>query len=75
MMNFIDEIYEAAVVPEKWRSVLRDLTKVGKGAFTSLIVLRGDQMRFVGTPEAEQLIAEYQAITARKTAERCREFL
>lgn len=60
--DLIDGIYEAAVVPEKWLDVMHRLTAVGKGAFASMLVLRDGQMSFVGTPEAEKLIGEYQTL-------------
>ena len=58
----IDRIYEAAVVPDLWPGVLQRLTERCEGAFASLFVLGSSGIRFVGTPDGERLISEYNAL-------------
>lgn len=60
--DLVDRIYEAAVVPELWPDVLADLTKVGDGAYANLFVLKDGNLRSVGTPEADTVIADYIAL-------------
>lgn len=60
--TLIDRIYEAAVIPERWADVMQRLTALSDSAFASLLVLRDNKMNFIGTPEAEKLIREYEAL-------------
>lgn len=60
--DLVDSIYEAAVIPERWTDVLHRLTALSGGAFASMFILRDGKMSFIGTPEAEKLIREYQAL-------------
>lgn len=60
--DLVDRIYEAAIVPELWPNVLADLCKVGEAAFANLFVMNDNDLRSVGTPEANALIADYIAL-------------
>jgi DNA-binding CsgD family transcriptional regulator len=55
----IDLIYEAAVIPERWRLVLQTLTERIEGAHASLFTLSGGSMKWIGTPLAEDLIVQF----------------
>lgn len=60
--DLISDIYEAAVIPEKWPVGLDRFTKIGQGAFSSIFTQRGNDIRWVGTPEANSLIGDYVAL-------------
>jgi DNA-binding CsgD family transcriptional regulator len=60
--EIVSEIYEAAVVPEFWPRVLQRLVDHCDGTLASLFVLTPTGMKFVGTPDGEQLISEYIAL-------------
>lgn len=59
----IDRIYEAAIIPEQWPGVFDAVAARTEAALGSLFVWRAGQVaRWIGTPEAEQLIADYVAL-------------
>jgi hypothetical protein len=60
--SLIDNIYEAALFPELWTSVLHAITDLAEGAFASLFVQSRGELRWIGTPEADALIADYVAL-------------
>lgn len=60
--RLIDSIYEAALVPEQWTGVLHAVTDLADGAFASLFVQSRGELRWIGTPEANALIADYVAL-------------
>ena len=48
--ELIDDIYEAAAVPEKWTGVLEDVSAVTDAAYASLVTLRGGVLRHTEPP-------------------------
>lgn len=58
----VSEIYEAAVIPARWPALLHQLSELCEGAFATLFVLGAAGMKFVGTPDGEELIADYIAL-------------
>lgn len=59
--SLIDHIYEAAVIPEMWPSVLAELVRVGEGNGALLFTTVGSEFRYVTSPGFEEGIAEYVA--------------
>ena len=57
--DFIDLIYEAAVIPQVWPRILEMLTEEGDAAFASLLVARNGDLSWVGTSAANELIGDY----------------
>lgn len=57
----IDHIYEAAVIPEMWPSVLAELVRVGEGQGALLFTTVGSEFRYVTSPGFEAGIADYVA--------------
>ncbi len=57
--DFIDLIYEAAVVPQVWPRILEMLTKKSDAAFASLLVAKNGDLSWVGTSAANELIGDY----------------
>lgn len=62
MDTLIADIYEAAVLPENWQSVLSRLSNEGDGALASIVVNSQDGLKWLGTPEANKLIDDYAAL-------------
>jgi DNA-binding CsgD family transcriptional regulator len=60
--RLIGDVYEAALLPSRWPSILAELRDLSAGAFASLVIIVNNNIQFVGTPEAEQLIADYVAL-------------
>jgi DNA-binding CsgD family transcriptional regulator len=56
---FIDEIYEAAVVPEKWRSILDRLAEIADGEGTLLFAAGPGDPRWLSSRSIEGFIAEW----------------
>jgi DNA-binding CsgD family transcriptional regulator len=67
--SFIDKIYEAAVIPELWTTVLEDLTAVGDGTGSLLFTIAGDRMKWIGSPSIVESATRYieQGWPARST--------
>jgi len=57
--DFIDLIYEAAVVPQVWPRILEVLTKKSDAPFASLLVAKNGDLSWVGTSAANELIGDY----------------
>ena len=61
-LGIIDGIYEAAVVPEQWPSVLEAISRRTDSAFGTVFIYREGVHKFVGTPESERLVSDYIAL-------------
>jgi hypothetical protein len=59
--ELIDNIYEAAVVPELWPHVLERMTKIGNGLGTLMFTTDGSAMRAITSPAIAGDIDEYVA--------------
>lgn len=59
--QLIDRVYEAAVVPELWRSVLQDVTRIAEAKHSVLIAARGESFnRWVtSSPDFDELVVAY----------------
>jgi DNA-binding CsgD family transcriptional regulator len=60
--ELIDEIYEAAVIPEAWSSVLDKVAQLADAALASLLAYDGTVQRWVGTGAALALIDKYKVV-------------
>lgn len=56
--QLVDRIYEAAVVPELWRSVLQDVTRVAEARHCVLIAARGESFNrwITSSPDFDELV-------------------
>jgi hypothetical protein len=72
--NFVDSIYEAAVVPDAWPNVLEDVLRIVSARGAVLIAARGDNLRWIASsPEFDDLVrCHYQLPSG---AERTRRLL
>lgn len=59
--GIVDRIYDAAILPELWPSVLAELNEIGGGGGALLFTLSHGQMRWVASPGFEHLVADYVA--------------
>lgn len=59
--SIVDRIYDAAILPELWPSVLAELNEIGGGGGALLFTLSHGQMRWVASPGFEHLVADYVA--------------
>lgn len=58
--DFVDHIYEAAVVPEIWPTVLHDMMRMTEAMGAALIMTRGQTMRWVtSSPLFEQFARDH----------------
>ena len=57
MDSLIDEIYEAAVVPEQWPRVLDRLARIADGV--GGILMTGDMTKWVASPNAVEIVQNY----------------
>lgn len=60
--SLINRLYEAACVPELWPDVIDALGRRTDAALGSLVVWKDGVSRWVGTPAADKLIADYVAL-------------
>jgi DNA-binding CsgD family transcriptional regulator len=58
---FIDEVYEAAVVPELWPKVLDGLTEIGDGFCALMFTGDGEFQRSIESQTATAIMADYFA--------------
>ncbi len=59
--TLVDRIYEAAVVPELWPNVIEAMGGRAEAALGSLVLWKEGVSRWIGTPAADKLIADYVA--------------
>lgn len=62
MDDLVDQIYEAAAVPELWPEVLNSLTFLGDGKGAVLFTSDGADVRWIATPAMREGFAEYVAL-------------
>ena len=61
--HIVDRIYEAAVIPEHWPHAFDAVAQRIEAALGSLFIWRAGKVdRWIGTPAAQQLIADYVAL-------------
>ena len=60
--RLVDHIYEAALVPEFWPELFDRIGQPVDAALGSLFVFRGEVVRWIGTPAADALIADFVAL-------------
>lgn len=60
----IDQIYEAAIFPDRWKDVLERLAGLTDSAFGCLFTMHNGEPSFCGTPEGEALIQRYTSLPA-----------
>jgi DNA-binding CsgD family transcriptional regulator len=60
--DLIDDIYEAAVIPERWPHLLDDISRRTQSAFGTVFIFGNGVQKFVGTPESEKLVSDYVAL-------------
>ncbi len=66
LSSFVDEIYEAAAVPDYWPRILERVSKSSESAFGTIFIYRDGVHKFVGTPESERLVSDYVALNQPK---------
>ena len=59
--DLVDRIYEAAVLPDFWPSVLEQLAEVGDGKGAMLFSVDGTDMRWLGSPSMQAGMTDYIA--------------
>ena len=60
--TLVDLLYEASLVPERWPRALEGLAAVADAALASIFAFDGTVLRWVGTPAANALIADYKTV-------------
>jgi DNA-binding CsgD family transcriptional regulator len=64
--SLVGRIYEAAAIPELWNPVLHELALLGGGAGASIVTMRLDAMRWIATPEMDELIRAHEKLDIRQ---------
>src|SRR5690606_11287927 len=59
--GLIDRIYEAAVAPDLWPSVLGDLARYAEGFGGLLFTINNGTMRWIGSPALQDVMPDYIA--------------
>lgn len=61
--DLVDDIYEAAIVPERWPRLLDEIARRHDAALGSIFTTRPDgTIRWIGTDAAAKLFAEFQSL-------------
>jgi DNA-binding CsgD family transcriptional regulator len=68
--RLVNDVYEAAIVPELWPKALAEMAGLADAAFASLLTFDGSVLRWTGTPEAIDLIDSFKTVEA--TIPNCR---
>jgi DNA-binding CsgD family transcriptional regulator len=59
--NLIDRLYEAAVLPDLWPSVLDELTVVGRGYFAAVFTMGNGNWRWLASKDGVRISEDYIA--------------
>jgi DNA-binding CsgD family transcriptional regulator len=59
--HLVDQIYEAAVLPDRWPAVLQELAAIGDGEGGLLFTIDANNQRWIGSPDIVDRMKEYIA--------------